>query len=161
MSSSKYSPPTALCDQLLVDFPIRRRPTTVRFASRATVFPIRSTLTMIVNKEELWYSKRDVKTMKLERKSDATTLARTLLAPSAEHLKEGDVHVSQAIGLEKLVNPIQAKKERKIVLYHRMTVLRLQEVIDDEEICHISQSLSSRGSTRAHMLAKAWVILDS
>ena len=66
---------------------------------------------MISNKEELWYSKMDVKTMKLERKSDATTLARTLLAPSAEHLKEGDVHVSQAIGLEKLVNPIQAKSE--------------------------------------------------
>eukprot|EP00985_Skeletonema_marinoi_P000516 scaffold194_cov80-Skeletonema_marinoi.AAC.1 len=36
--------------------------------------------------------------MKLERKSDAIALAR---APSAEHLKEGGVHVSQAIGLEK------------------------------------------------------------
>eukprot|EP00985_Skeletonema_marinoi_P024066 scaffold16477_cov83-Skeletonema_marinoi.AAC.1 len=111
MSTSNYSsPPSALCDQLLVDFPTRRRPT-VRFASSATVFPIHSTLTMISKQEELWYTKTDVKTMKLERKSDAIALARILLAPSAEHLKEGGVHVSQAIGLEKLLNPIQAKSE--------------------------------------------------
>eukprot|EP00984_Skeletonema_dohrnii_P026201 scaffold15512_cov90-Skeletonema_dohrnii-CCMP3373.AAC.2 len=162
MSSTKYSssPPSALCDQLLVDFPTRRRPT-VRFASSATVFPIHSTLNMISNQEELWYTKRDVQTMKHERKSDAIALARILLAPSAEHLKEGGVHVSQAIGLEKLVNPIQAKKDRRVVLNHRMTVLRLQEVMDDDEICHISQRLSSRGSARAHTLAKAWLILDS
>jgi hypothetical protein len=66
---------------------------------------------MISNQEELWYTKRDVKTMKLERKSDAIALTRILLAPSSEHLKEGGVHVSQAIGLEKLVNPSQAKSE--------------------------------------------------
>ena len=49
--------------------------------------------------------------MKLERKSDAIALARTLLSPTAEDLKEGGIHVSQAIGLDKAVNPIQAKSK--------------------------------------------------
>jgi len=60
---------------------------------------------MIFDKRELWYSERNVEEMKLERDADAITLARTLLSPSAEDLREGGVHVSQVIGLEKAVNP--------------------------------------------------------
>jgi hypothetical protein len=66
---------------------------------------------MISDKQELWYSKSDVNGMKLERNSDAIALARTLLSPSTEDLQEGGVHVSQAIGLEKAVNPIEAKSK--------------------------------------------------
>jgi hypothetical protein len=104
---------SALVGKLLVDFPTRRR--TLRFAPRATVFPIRSTLTMIFDKRELWYSERNVEEMKLERDADAITLARTLLSPSAEDLREGGVHVSQVIGLEKAVNPTQARGKSKVV----------------------------------------------
>ena len=87
--------PSVLCDQLLVDFPTRRRRRpTVHFASTATVFPVRSTLTMIRHNEELWYSKRDEETMKMQMRLEAAALRRTLL-------QEGDVHVSQAVGLEK------------------------------------------------------------
>ena len=112
---SNDAPPTTssdLRDQLLVDFPSRRQPT-VSFSPTATVFPIRSTLTMIRHKEDLWYSQKDVDTMKLERTFDAIaiTLRRKLLAPSAEDLREGGLHVSQAVGLEKLINPIQAKSK--------------------------------------------------
>ena len=90
MSSSNHSPST-LGDQLLVDFPTRRRRPTVRFDPQLTVHPIRSTLTMIFDKRELWYSGRDVDNMKLERNSDAIALARTLSSPSAEDLKEGGI----------------------------------------------------------------------
>ena len=92
--------PTDQYDQLLVDFPTRRQPT-VRFASTVEVLPIRSTLTMICHKEELWSTNRDFKTMKLQRRSDAIDLGRILLAPSAEDLMEGGVHVSQAVGLRR------------------------------------------------------------
>ena len=43
---------------------------------------------------------------------------------------------------------------------HRMAVLRLQGVKDEEELCQISQKLSSCSSARARTLAKAWVALD-
>jgi len=80
--------------QLLVDFPARRRRRpTVRFDPQLTVHPIRSTLTMNPDKRELWYSRKDVDDMKLERNSDAIALARALLSPSAEDLKEGGIHV--------------------------------------------------------------------
>eukprot|EP00985_Skeletonema_marinoi_P003667 scaffold1601_cov140-Skeletonema_marinoi.AAC.4 len=151
--------PSDLCDQLIVDFPTRNQ-STVRFASTVEVLPIRSTLTMIGHKEELWYTSRDFKTMKLQRRSDAIDLGRILLAPSDEDLMEGGVHVSQAVGLEKAVNPIQARKIGRIALHHRMAVLRLQEVTDDEGICRISQGLSSWNSERAHTLAKAYVAMD-
>jgi hypothetical protein len=68
---------------------------------------------MISDKRELWYSKRDVENMKLERDSDAVTLAKKLLTPSAEDLNEGGIHVSQVIGLEKAVNPTQARGKSK------------------------------------------------
>ena len=87
--------PSVLCDQLLVDFPTRRRRRpTVHFASTAIVFPVRSALTMIRHNEELWYSKRDEETMKMQMRLEAAALRRTVL-------QEGDVHVSQAVGLEK------------------------------------------------------------
>jgi hypothetical protein len=104
--------PSALVGKLLVDFPTCRR--TLRFAPQAAVFPVRSTLTMISDKRELWYSKREVEQMKLERDADAITLARTLLSASAEDLKEGGVHVSQAIGLERKVNPTQARGKSNV-----------------------------------------------
>jgi len=69
---------------------------------------------MISDKRELWYSERDVEQMKLERDTDAIILARTLLSPSAEDLQEVGVHVSQAIGLEKAVNPAQARGKSKV-----------------------------------------------
>jgi hypothetical protein len=48
----------------------------------------------------------------------------------------------------------------RIVKLHTMIVVRLQEVKDDEELCQISQNLSSRCFERAHTLAKAWIIMD-
>jgi hypothetical protein len=117
MSSSTNSP-SALGGQLLVDFPTRRRRPTVRFTPQCTVYPIRSTLTMISNKQELWYSRNDVEKMKLERNSDAIALARTLLYPSAEDLQEGGIHVSQAIRLEKAVNPMEAKSKLTTRVWH-------------------------------------------
>jgi hypothetical protein len=66
---------------------------------------------MISDKREMWYSMHEEEEMKIERNSDAIALARTLLPPSAEDLHEGGVHVSQAIGLEKVINPIQAKSK--------------------------------------------------
>lgn len=136
--------PSASYDQLLVGFHTRRNPI-VRFATHETVVPIRSTLTMISSKQELWYSKREADLMKLEMKSDAIILARTLLATSsAQDLKNDGIHVSQAIGLEKVVNPIEAKRNKETVVRHREAILELQEVTDDEGLCRISQSLSRR-----------------
>ena len=44
--------------------------------------------------------------------SDAITLRRTLLAPPAEVLENGGVHVSQAVGLEKiLLDPTEARSK--------------------------------------------------
>ena len=100
--------PSALCDNLLVDFPARSR-SSVSFASTDEVHPIRSTLTMISHNEELWYSKSDEITMKTQMRIDAITLRRT----SVEDLKEeGGLHVSQMVGLEALVvGPAQAKSK--------------------------------------------------
>ena len=108
MSDAPSAPP--LCDQLLVDFPTRRRPT-VRFASTDTVFPVRSTLTMIRHNEELWYSVRDVEMMKIERNLDATTLRKMLHTPSTEDFKQARVHGCQAVGLEKALDPTQARSK--------------------------------------------------
>ena len=113
MSPSNNHSPSALDGQLLVDFPTRRRRPTVRFDTRPTVYPIQSTLTMISDKRELWYSRHEEEEMKIERNTDAIALARTLLSPSAEDLHEGGIHVSQAIGLEKTANPVEAKSKLK------------------------------------------------
>eukprot|EP00986_Skeletonema_menzelii_P000748 scaffold212_cov138-Skeletonema_menzelii.AAC.1 len=148
--------------QLIVDFPTASlQPTaTVRFASSPTVIPIRSTLTMIRDKNELWYSKTEEETMRIQRTLDAATLRRTLLEPSAEDLEDGGVHVSQAVGLEKALNPTEARRNRRSVLQHRMVVLRLQAVTNDDEIRRISERLSSWSSERAHTLAKEWITMD-
>jgi hypothetical protein len=62
------------------------------------------------------FGERDVKEMKLERDAAAITLAMTLLSPSAEDedLNEGGAHVSPVIGLEKAVNPAQARGKSKV-----------------------------------------------
>ena len=198
-SSNTHSSGHRLNGQLLVDFPTRRPPT-VSFAPQVTVHPIRSTLTMISDKRELWYSRNEEDEMKLDRNIDASALRRTLSSSSAADLQERGIHISQAIGLEMAVNPLEAKSKLKIFLsmhscrsistsntsshprptffaqslslsectmtmqLHRMAVLRLQEVKDEEELCQISQKLSSCSSARARTLAKAWValgILDS
>ena len=101
--------PTDLCNELLVGFSARRRPS-VRFISSVEVNPVRSTLTMICHQDELWYSRRDVETMKMQRTADAITLRRTLLA-SAEDLGEGGAHASEVIGLEKVINPTNAESK--------------------------------------------------
>ena len=101
-------------DQLIVDFPTAAslRPTpTVRFASGPTVLPIRSALAMNPQQDELWYSRTDIATMRIQRRSDAATLRRTLLAPPAEVLENGGVHVSQAVGLEDALNLTEARSK--------------------------------------------------
>ena len=102
-------------DQLIVDFPTAAslRPTpTVRFASSPTVIPIRSALATNRQKDELWYSRTDGVAMRQQLRSDAITLRRTLLAPSsAEVLENGGVHVSQAVGLEKILDPTEARSK--------------------------------------------------
>ena len=75
------------------------------------MFPVRSTLNMIRRKDELWYSKRDVETMKMQARKTQPTLRRTLRARSAEHIKEGGVHVSQAVGLEEALDPTDARSK--------------------------------------------------
>ena len=62
---------------------------------------------MICRKVELWYSLIDVETMKMQRTADAVTLRRTLLS-SAEDLGDEVLHVSQAVGLERVINPTHA-----------------------------------------------------
>ncbi len=95
--------------ELLVEFPTRGRrrfhtDKQVRFASHSTVQPIPSVL-VECSKHELWYSRGDVDVMRTEMRRDASALAQTLLHPSAKDLEEG-IHVSQAVGLDKHVNPI-------------------------------------------------------
>ena len=112
MTNAPTATANALRDEdLLVNFPNRRRPkATVRFDS-ITVHPVRSTLTMIGHKEELWYSRRDEAAMKRQRRLDATNLRRTLLTSTAGDLDDGGVHGSQVAGLEKAVDPAQAKSK--------------------------------------------------
>jgi hypothetical protein len=106
--------PSDLCDELLVGFSTRRRPS-VRFISSVSVNPVRSTLTMICHQDELWYSRRDVETMKMQRNVDAITLRRALLASSASAQDLGGAvahaHASEVIGLEKVINPALARSK--------------------------------------------------
>ena len=91
--------------------PHRRRPS-VRFAPSATVHPVRSTLTMICHKEELWYTKRDYEMTKMQMRLDVITQRRAILASSsAEDIEGGAVHVSQVAGLEKELDPTEAKSK--------------------------------------------------
>lgn len=108
------APSSDLCDQqLLVDFPARRRPS-VSFVSTVEVLHVRSTLDMICDNQELWYSTRDVAMMKIQRTSDANALRRTLLAASSadDLVEEAGLHGSQVAGLEeKLADPVHAKSK--------------------------------------------------
>ena len=101
-------------DQLIVDFPTANslRPTpTVRFASSPTVIPIRSASATITQQDDLWYSRTDIATMRQQMRSDAATLRRILLSPPTEILENGGVHVSQAVGLEKILDPTEARSK--------------------------------------------------
>ena len=103
-------------DQLIVDFPnaASLRPTpTVRFASSPTVLPIRSASATNPQQDDFWYSMTDITTMRIQRRSDAATLRRTLLASPAEVLENGGVHVSQAVGLEDALNLTEARRVSK------------------------------------------------
>ena len=101
--------------ELLVEFPARgrrrhcRADKQVRFASHSTVQPITSVLAVCC-KQELWYSSKDVDMMRVEIRRDASALARTLLSPSAKDVEEG-IDISQAVGLDRHVNPIMRRSE--------------------------------------------------
>jgi hypothetical protein len=117
MMKSTTTTISANLDELLVDFPTRSRrryryseDKIVRFAPHITVQSIPSVL-VECSKHELWYSKGDVDVMRTEMNQDASALARTLLFPSAKDLEEGGIHVSQAVGLDKHVNPIERRSE--------------------------------------------------
>ena len=148
-------------DQLLVDFPARSRHRRqehkqVHFASQSTVQHVTSVLTMC-SKHELWYSRSDEDKMRLIMKRDASELAHTLLSPSDKDLEEG-IDISQAVGLDKHVNPIQRRRTRKTIILQRHAVIHLQdEVQGEDELRRISERFSRTSSERAHTLAVHWV----
>jgi len=92
-------------------------------------------------------------------KRDASALAQTLLSPSAKDLEEG-VDISQAVGLDKHVNPIQRRRTQKATLLQKHAVIHLQdEVQDEDELRRISERLSRASSVRARTLAVHWVLM--
>jgi hypothetical protein len=94
--------------------------------------------------------------MRLEMKRDARALALTLLSPSAKDLEEG-IEVSEVIGLEKHVNPIQRRRVQNTAILQKRAVVSLQEDVQDEdELRRISESYSSASIMRARTLAKHW-----
>ncbi len=147
--------------QLIVDFPIHhRQKKEVRFASHATEQSIISVLT-ICHKQELWYSRDDITMMRLERGRDARALAQTLMSPSEKVLREGSIDISQAVGLEKSVNPIARGRAYKNIILQKRAVLRLQaQVQDEDELRCVSEHFSRASSERAHTLAVQWMVLD-
>jgi hypothetical protein len=164
MNSHATTTPNLYEQRLLVDFPARSRrrchaEKQVRFAAQATVQPVTSVLTMC-SKQELWYSKSDVGMMRRVMKEDASALAQTLLSPSAKDLEEG-IEISQAVGLDKHVNPIQRKRAQKAIILRKHAVIRLQhEVQCEDELRCISERLSCASSVRARTLAVHWVVMD-
>jgi hypothetical protein len=52
-------------------------------------------------------------------------------------------------------------EDKRTVVIHRMAIVRLQDVKDEDELCQISERLSSWGSSRAHALAKEYFALDN
>jgi len=149
--------------QLIVDFPAdrskRQADKRVRFASLTTVQPITSVLTMC-SKQELWYSKIDEVMMRRNLARDASALAQTLLFPSAKDIEEG-IDISQAVGLDKHVNPIQRRRAHKSIIFHKHAVIRLQhEAQDEDELRRISERFSGTSSVRALTLAVHWLVLD-
>ena len=148
---------------LIVDFPTnrhrRQEERQVRFASHPTVQPIHSVLAMC-SKQDLWYSGSDKHMMKLQMNRDAYELAQTLLSPSDKVLQEG-IDISQAVGLEKVVNPIERKRVQKTMFLQRRAVIsRQDEVQDEDELRRISERFSRASSERARTLAVHWVELD-
>lgn len=150
--------------ELLVDFPTRSRrrcqaEKQVRFDSHVMVQPVTSVLTMC-SQHELWYSKSDVGMMRRTMKIDASALAQTLISPSGKDLEEG-IDVSQAVGLDRHVNPIQRKRVQKVIILQKYAVIRLQhEVQGENELRCISERFSHPSSVRARTLAVHWVVMD-
>jgi hypothetical protein len=58
------------------------------------------------------------------------------------------------------LNLVSPTEDKRTVVLHRMAIVRLQDEKNDDELCQISQRLSSWGSARAHTLAKEYVALD-
>ncbi|KAL7435148.1 hypothetical protein ACHAXM_004470 [Skeletonema potamos] len=150
--------------KLLVDFPARSRrrcqaEKQVRFASHVMVQPVTSLLTMC-SKQELWYSKSDEDNMRCMMKRDAFDLAQKLLFPSAKDLEEG-ISISQAVGLDKHVNPIQRRRAQKAMILQKHAVVHLQDKVHDEyELRHMSERFSGTSSVRARILAVHWMVMD-
>lgn len=149
---------------LIVDFPARRHrrreDRQVRFASQCQVQPVHSVLGRC-SKQELWYSRSDVKAMRLERDTDAYALAQMLRSPTDETLREG-IDISQVVGLDKLVDPFLQRRIQETMIRQRSIVVRLQEEVQDEDdLRRISEVYSRASSVRAHTLAKGWVALDA
>ena len=150
-------------NHLLVDFPVRSRhrcqeQKQVRFASHITVQPITSVLAMC-SKQELWYSTSGEITMCRMMKRDAAALAQILLSPSAKDLEEG-IDMSQAVGLDKHVNPIQRRRTERTMVLQKQAVVTLQdEVQDEDELRRISESYSNASITRARTLAVHWMTM--
>jgi hypothetical protein len=112
------------------------------------VQPITS-VTAVCNKQVLWYSRVNVDLMRREMERDAYAVARTLLSPSAEDLEEG-IDVSEVVGLEKLVNPFQQRRDKITLILQRRAVVSLQEVVQNEEMLRrISERYSSTNTARA------------
>ena len=150
-------------NQLIVNFPASRHrcqeEKQVRFASVAEVKLVHSVRHMC-SKQELWYSSGDVMSMRFEMKRDAYVLAQTLRSPSDKVLR-GGIDISQAVGLDKLVDPFLGRKIQETTILQRRTVVRLQEqVLDEDELRRVSERFSRESSVRAHTLAKGWVALD-
>jgi hypothetical protein len=148
---------------LIVDFPARRHrhqeDRQVRFAPHHKVQSVHSVLDMC-SAQELWYSKCDVKSMRLEMNRDAYALARTLLSTCDKVLREG-IDISQAVGLESLVDPIFRGRIQKTTILQKRAVISLQEdVLDEDELRRVSEAFSLSSVERAHTVAVHWVKMD-
>ena len=83
------------------------------------------------------------------------------MSPSETVLREGGIDISQAVGLEKSVNPIARGRACKNIILQKRAVLRLQgQVQDEDELRCVSEHFSRASSARAHTLAVQWMVLD-
>ena len=150
-------------NQLIVDFPARRyrrqEDRHVRFASHHNVRHIPQ-VRDVCSKRELWYSDADKTMMKRKMYRDAYDLAQKLLSPSDKVLQEG-IDMSQVVGLDKLVNPIERKRvQNNLVLQRHALICYQDDVQDEDELRRISESFSRASSDKARTLALYWVKLD-
>jgi len=98
--------------------------------------------------------------MRCMMKRDAFDLVQKLLFPSAKDLEEG-ISISQAVGLDKHVNPIQRRRAQKAMILQKHAVVHLQDKVHDEdELRHMSERFSGTSSVRARILAVHWMVMD-